>query len=256
MRRAKNVVVSIGGRPKFPGFLGHPVDLNNGRLIHSSSYLHSISRLLPSRVDPYRIAVIGGGQSSAEIFSDLQSRYPNSCTDLIIRDHALRPSDDSPFVNEIFNPETVDQIYNMNPNQRSETLLKDRATNYGVVRLDLIEKLYAELYQQKLPGHVQRHNILSSRSVESLNIRHDDEIVLTMLNGSSKQLEIREYDLVVFATGYSRVNVMELLESLHPYLKDGRYSVGRDYKLQLSDHVKAGMWLQGCCEETHGVSSA
>ena len=53
-----------------------------------------------------RVAVIGGGQSAAEVFHNLHARYPACKTNLIIRGAALKPSDDSPFVNEIFVQDT------------------------------------------------------------------------------------------------------------------------------------------------------
>lgn len=88
-------------------------------MIHSSTYLTSVIpllNLLQSRnpgKSPLRIAVIGSGQSAAEIVIDLHSRLgtipvigekPHTL-DLIIRKGSLKPGDDSPFVNEIFNPE-------------------------------------------------------------------------------------------------------------------------------------------------------
>jgi len=62
---------------------------------------------------PLRIAVLGSGQSAAEVLLDLHQRLTGMGVDagqahdlhLIIRGGSLKPSDDSPFVNEIFNPE-------------------------------------------------------------------------------------------------------------------------------------------------------
>ena len=91
-RRARHVIIAVGGRPNIPKCLPakHP------RIIHSSQYAHVVPRLLKSREYPYRVAVIGSGQSAAEIFDNLQSRYPNARTNLLIQGAALRPSDDSP----------------------------------------------------------------------------------------------------------------------------------------------------------------
>lgn len=91
-RKARHVVVAVGGKPAIPECLsaGHP------RVIHSSNYLKEVPRLLQNREGYYNIAVIGCGQSAAEIFNDLHTRYPNSTTSLVIRGTALRPSDDSP----------------------------------------------------------------------------------------------------------------------------------------------------------------
>ena len=93
--RTRHVVVAAGGRPKLPSaFLNMPRIPQN--IIHSSRYVTDIDKLLTSREKDYKIAIIGGGQSGVEIFCDLQTRFPNAYTSLIIRSAALRPSDDSP----------------------------------------------------------------------------------------------------------------------------------------------------------------
>lgn len=93
-RRARHIVIAVGGKPKLPS--SFPID--HPKIIHSSQYSEASPRTLGERDSPYRIAVIGAGQSAAEIFNDLHSRYPNAKTSLIIKDSALRPSDDSPLL--------------------------------------------------------------------------------------------------------------------------------------------------------------
>ena len=91
---AKNVVVAIGGKPRIPpefstGSLG-------GRVVHSSLYSSAVPRILTDTRKAHHVAVIGGGQSAAEIFNDLQTRYANSHVTLYTGASALKPSDDSP----------------------------------------------------------------------------------------------------------------------------------------------------------------
>lgn len=90
-RQARKVVIAIGGTAKMPP--GIPQD---PRIMHSSKYCTTLPAMLTDKSEPYNIAVLGSGQSAAEIFNDLQRQYPNSKTTLIMRDSALRPSDDSP----------------------------------------------------------------------------------------------------------------------------------------------------------------
>lgn len=90
-RNARKVVIAIGGKAKMPP--GFPQD---PRIMHSSKYCTNLPQMLNDDLAPYNIAVVGSGQSAAEIYHDLHRRYPNSRTTLILRDSALRPSDDSP----------------------------------------------------------------------------------------------------------------------------------------------------------------
>lgn len=90
--RTKNVLVAIGGQPSIPKSLpsSHP------RVVHSSQYAHLVPKILTNREASYRVAVLGAGQSAAEIFNNIQTLYPNSRTSLIMRSEFLKPSDDSP----------------------------------------------------------------------------------------------------------------------------------------------------------------
>jgi len=89
---ARDVVIAVGGRPSMP----EPFPSGHPRVLHSSQFASAIHKALPDPSQNYRIAVVGGGQSAAEIFNDLHTRYPNSHTRLIIKSSALKPSDDSP----------------------------------------------------------------------------------------------------------------------------------------------------------------
>lgn len=114
---------------------------------------------------PMKVAIIGGGQSAAEAFIDLNDSYPSVQVDLILRGSALKPADDSPFVNEVFAPEFTDLIYNQEGAERERLVREYHNTNYSVVDIDLIERIYGIFYRQKVSG-VPRHAFRSLRSVE------------------------------------------------------------------------------------------
>jgi L-ornithine N5-oxygenase len=91
-RRTKHVVIAAGGRPNIP----KPFPSNHPKVMHSSQFCHMSKKILKDHQYPYKVAVIGNGQSAAEIFEFLHANYPNSQTRLLIKGSALRPSDDSP----------------------------------------------------------------------------------------------------------------------------------------------------------------
>lgn len=89
--RSRNVVVAVGGQASIPKSLpaSHP------RVIHSSQFMYMAPRILANKDAAYRVAVVGSGQSSAEIFNTVQNLYPNSRTLMVMRSAYLKPSDDS-----------------------------------------------------------------------------------------------------------------------------------------------------------------
>ncbi|KAJ5178907.1 L-ornithine N(5)-monooxygenase [Penicillium capsulatum] len=262
-RRARKVVVALGGKAKMPS--GFPQD---PRIMHSSKYCTALPALLKNESEAYNIAVLGSGQSAAEIFHDLQRRYPKSRTTLILRDTALRPSDDSPFVNEIFNPERVDNFFQQSPEERHKRIATEKATNYSVVRLELIEEIYNTMYLQRVqnPDETQwQHRILPERAIGRIEHHHPAKRMRVHVkaapDASTTDKEVLEVDALMVATGYLRDAHEQLLEpvrGLRPADQAG-WNPGRDYRVSL-DGAKvsphAGIWLQGCNEKTHGLSDS
>lgn len=267
---ARHVVIAVGGKPMLP----QEFPQNHPRVIHSSRYSTKVDDVLPDKAKTYHVAVVGGGQSAAEIFNDLPSRYPNSKITMIIKGSSLRPSDDSPFVNEIFDPDRVDGIYSQADDLRALAIAKDRATNYSVVRLDLLEHLYQRLYMQRLesPGSEDwKVNIKTNRQVIHTEASENGGLLLrlqSVVGDGSRENGEEEMavDAVFVATGYVRnahedmmKNTQQLLRNFPDCCQDRlRFPVRRDYKVDFDERKvegNAGIWLQGCNEKTHGVSS-
>ncbi|KAM6532879.1 PAK- GC kinase Sid1 [Fusarium falciforme] len=283
--RSRHVLVAAGGQASLPKSLPskHP------RVLHSSQFANYAPQILTKQNAPYRVAVIGAGQSAAEIFNNVQNLYPNSKTWLIMRQEFLRPSDDSPFVNTVFNPEYIDSMWPRSANARQALLTEARATNYGVVRLELIEHLYEKMYDQKREISDDEtqwpHRILAGREIASVDTK-GDVLEIKVQNVQDGPLdgfvneEILEADLIVAATGYKRSAHVDMLKdawSMLPKTVSGRtefgkgvngwnvetpegerkIAVARDYRVKFSPGAVAdnsGVWLQGCCEGTHGLS--
>ncbi|KAH6647701.1 L-lysine 6-monooxygenase (NADPH-requiring)-domain-containing protein [Truncatella angustata] len=229
--RAKNVLLAIGGQASIPKSLPakHP------RVIHSSQYAHLVPKILNKRDAPYRVAVIGGGQSAAEIFNNVQNLYPNSRTYLVMRAPFLKPSDDSPFVNSIFNPEFIDNLY-PKPTAYRKALISDaRATNYGVVRLELIEHLFEKMYEQgRELGKDERnwpHRILGETDIVGVDSIEgaQDKLRLRVRSLHEDQAgaadSVLDVDLIIAATGYQRKAHYTIMDegvaSLLPDLSSG-----------------------------------
>jgi len=176
----------------------------------------------------------------------------------------------------------------------SRRLLLDdaRATNYGVVRLELIEHLYEVMYHQRRTLGTDEtqwpHRVMAGRRILKVEEKGEQLRIQTAIfppgedvtDGPLVGEETLDYDLVICATGYQRMAHVNMLRdawsllpesaesSLAPGAKDkwlveGDKSakrvleVGRNYGVRFTPGSVAngsGVWLQGCCEGTHGVS--
>lgn len=243
-RLARNLVVGIGGVPNIPeGFRGLRDD---PRVFHSSSYLQDMARHPQAR----RVAVIGAGQSAAEIFMDLQGRPGAPQVDLIMRARSIRPSDDSPFVNEVFNADFTDYMYSQGSDARAALIDEFSQTNYAVADLDLIQQIFKVFYDQKVLRGT-RLRMLRQHDVRAVRAAQDG-IHITLLDRDVQRESTVRYDAVVLATGYARNQHKDLLLPLAPYL--GTYEVDRHYRLKATAAFHPGIYLQGACEDSHGLS--
>ncbi|KAI5291237.1 hypothetical protein KEM54_005739 [Ascosphaera aggregata] len=259
----KQVIVATGGDKAIPrGLAGQ--SLPEG-IIHSSEFMNKVPQKFTDSSAEYKCAIIGGGQSAVELSEEFASRYPNSKVNLFMRGSAIRPSDDSPFVNEIFDPESVDPFFNQDPKTRRQQLEENKLTNYAVVRLQLLEHIYDKIYRQKF--------LNPDESTWALRIHTNRELTgVEQLPNGKIQLKLRdiktgnsltadeEFDLVIFATGYRRNPFVHVLKPLQPLIEkpvEGeQFSVSRDYRVKFQPGKvanDAAIWLQGSCESTHGL---
>ncbi|EIW85131.1 hypothetical protein CONPUDRAFT_79827 [Coniophora puteana RWD-64-598 SS2] len=241
IRRCRNIVISPGGYARFPqaisGARSHPF------VIHSSAYLHRVGSLLDGvrqqkgDGNPLRIAVVGGGQSAAEVLLDLHSRLSSKPgqerhqLDMIIRTGSLKPSDDSPFTNEIFNPDRTDMVFGFaDMGTRRIVRSEYHNTNYSVVNPRTIDTLYDVIYDQKLDEDVARRkgrpnasphpqltirtysNILSADTLSSAE-HSEGGLAVIIQNVLSGDIHETTYDAIVCATGYERRSWAKLLTS-------------------------------------------
>jgi L-ornithine N5-oxygenase len=243
-RLTRHLVVSIGGTANIPeafrALKGDP------RVMHSSGYLAGLA----GHADAQRIAIVGAGQSAAELFIDLHGRPNAPRVDLVMRARTIRPADDSPFVNEIFNAGFVDHVYAQPEAQRAEMLAEFRHTNYACADQDLIRQMFAVFYEQRVSGD-ERHRFLRRHEIQSVRAAADG-IHLNLLDVNASRESSQRYDAVVLATGYAREQHHALLGELAPWL--GRLQVDRDYRVIAPREFRPAVFLQGACETTHGLS--
>jgi len=91
-RFARHVVIAVGGQPVIPRNMQ-----GLKHIAHSSQFAYTIGQTQEREAGrQLRFAVVGSGQSAAEIFNDLWERFPDADVKLFIKGASLRPSDDSP----------------------------------------------------------------------------------------------------------------------------------------------------------------
>ena len=166
--------------------------------------------------------------------------------EMLIRKGSLKPSDDSPFANEIFDPASTDAWFSSGSKHNRDAILAEyKQTNYGVVNPRTLENLYEIIYGQRLNSSIARRSqsdepcdpiieIKPFTSVSSIKLAKAQtqeplrgELLMSpeaqgveeehtflfslkhMLTGAETTAN---YDIVLYATGYQRTAWLELLK--------------------------------------------
>lgn len=250
-RLAKNIIVAVGGTPKLPSeFPELDVLQKTPSITHSSRYKGWRNEFVKT-LDKPRIGIIGAGQSAAEIFVDLVGHHPDGEIEIINRERSIHPADDSPFVNEIFDPDFTCEVYQSNEKTRQQLCQRFQGTNYAVVDMPEIDSIYETLYVQRITGK-NNHKHRAFHNIESAVKDDQDQWTLSMRNGVNGEHITCEYDAIILATGYHYHRHFELLEPIESWLA-GR-PVERNYRLPTKDNCSLNIYLQGCNEPSHGLS--
>jgi L-ornithine N5-oxygenase len=168
-------------------------------------------------------------------------------------------------VNEIFDPIRVEPFFHQTAEQRVAINLHNRQTNYGVVRLELLEHIYETLYMQRLSQRDEerwQHRILNASRVVSVDTNSNN--ILSLQIERSGHVAAHDFDAVVLATGYARDMHEDFLAPARYLMPGGDtpgkvWEVERDYRVKFAEGAvssDAGIFLQGCCEQSHGVNGA
>jgi L-ornithine N5-monooxygenase len=248
----RNVVVATGGVPELPSGIAARAD---GRVFHASRYLSSIERVCPDRDRAYRLAVVGSGQTGAEVFMNLASTYPRARVTATLRKFGYRLQDDSPFAWDLYYSKVVDHFFGQPPDRRADAIDQHLGTNYGAVSWRVLKRMYDLLWEDRVSGtrRLEVRPNLELRAVSALG----PTVVATFVSPKEGPIEL-EYDAVVLATGYQRTPP-PLIEGIARYLEHdshGRLMADRNYRVNSQPEFSANVYLQGFCEHTHGVGDA
>ncbi|NDZ94442.1 lysine N(6)-hydroxylase/L-ornithine N(5)-oxygenase family protein [Streptomyces sp. SID6673] len=247
--RARNLVVSTGLSARLPDGV-----CASRRVFHNHRLLTHLEDMPPQQHN--RFAVIGAGQSAAEVVEYLHTTYPDAEVHAVFAKYGYTPADDSPYANRVFDPSAVDDFHSATPEFRRRLLGYHRATNYSAVDLPLIEELYGREYAERVSG--QRRLFMHGASDLAGIAETPAGVDVTVSHGPTGLTEVLACDAVVCATGFHQMNLRSSLGGLadHVVTDPEGPRVNRDYRVEMNRELPGGIYLQGGTEHTHGLSSS
>ena len=248
---ARNISLSTGLTKKLP--TGLTLRSESG-VFHSGDFLKSLARHYKDKSAAYNFVIVGSGQSAAEITMHLADHYPNSTVTMCYRGFAIKPADETEFVNEIFDGQSAEEFQHYSHDLRRQVLDSHRDTNYSVVDPELISALYERLYNQKVIGDkkVRLHHFYELRKIDY------NQRIAHFYDRKHRQPQDLPFDGLFLATGYESRSI-ELLKGFEPYLQyDSQSSLAVDdnytVKVLAENQFLSRVFLQGASEHSHGLS--
>ncbi|MCV7210066.1 lysine N(6)-hydroxylase/L-ornithine N(5)-oxygenase family protein [Mycolicibacterium canariasense] len=245
---AERLVLGMGLKPVLPNGVRW-----TSRCFHSHGLLGALARLGAVR----SVAVVGAGQSAAEVVAHLYRSGPQVQVHAVFGRYGYSLADDSAFVNGIFDPAAVDEFFGADEPVRRRLLEYHRSANYSAVDVDLIEQLYGQVYEERVSG--QRRLFLHRASEIAEAAEHAEGVRVTVRSLVDRHEEMLHCDAVIYATGYAPTDVAAFLGALatdYEFDEHGLPVVTRDYRLAGRPGAAGDIFLNGSVvEHTHGLGA-
>jgi lysine N6-hydroxylase len=242
----KNVVLGSGLIPKIPEcarpYLGKTV-------VPATRYLK-----LNLQTAGRRVAVVGGGQTGAEVINHLLSHDPPRELIWISRRANFLPLDESPFTNELFTPNYSDYFYRLPPEERAALLAEQKLSSDGIAG-NLLELIYRRLYELEfLNGHGRAYSLHINHELENMH-QQGQGWSLSLRDRVSDHRETVNADLIILCTG-SEYRMSPYLEPLSDRLnwEHGGYRTNDDFSIDWDGPKSLKIYAQNAARHCRGVA--
>jgi lysine N6-hydroxylase len=251
MFHAKQIVIGIGTVPALPDCAK---DMNHPMIFHSSEYLFKKETILKKK----NIAIIGSGQSAAEIFYDLL-QHVNSFENLnwFTRTEYLYPMDSSLFAYEMSSPDYISYYYSLDPSSK-EQILHGQDRLYKGINADLIRDIQNSLYLNDMTGAGRIAKLYPNCELKSIKIEDenypDTELFLGLHHTQKREIFSVDSETIILATGYKNMipGFLDPVKELIRWTPDNLFDVQINYSIDRCNSI----FVQNAELHTHGFNSA
>jgi lysine N6-hydroxylase len=254
----KKLVMGVGSVPYVPECaksLAVARDDKGPLVFHSSDYLNFKELLLTKKA----VAIIGSGQSAAEIFYDLLTAPPTPLLwrgemelKWFTRNDSFYPMDYSRFTLEKTSPDYIEHFYSLDP-ETKKRLLPFQDKYYKGINSSLIDDIYNQLYQLSLSSTSPHIALHSNCELKELIRSSEAGISLVFYHSQPWQSFTTDAEAVTLATGYQN-KVPEFIQPVKERIQwnlNGSYQVNRNYSIDESNTI----FIQNAELHTHGFSA-
>jgi len=203
-----------------------------------------------------RVAVVGGGQTGAEIVYHLLSNHEAMPARLswVSRRPNFQPLDESPFTNELFTPHYSDYFFRLQPEEKKVLLNEQKLASDGISP-DLLERICRLFYEMEfLNGAGRVYALYPNHELLGMSSDHDGYSI-TIKDKLKDFIETLNVDVVILCTGtqYRRPKFLDPMLGKLNWGPDG-YSIREDYSIEWDGPSDLNIYMQNGAKHTRGVA--
>lgn len=246
---ADNIAVGVGSQPWFPL---HARDAISDTQFHVSEFMPRGNHLGGKRV-----AIVGGGQSGAEVFLDLISRPDRELPrriSWISRRANFFPIDDSPFTNDYYTPSFSDYFFQLDRTTRERFTKRHVLTSDGISEHTLRE-IYQRAYVRRfIEGAIDLFALYPNREVIQVTGNGEWDITITH-NDLPGAVEHIETDVIIWATGFRPARMDFLAPIAHRLEREGdEYKVDENFAVLWDGPADRNIFVQNAARQQRGLA--
>lgn len=245
---ARDIILGTGLTPFVPSCT---IPHIGPTVFHARDFLPHVQGLAGRRV-----AVIGGGQTGAEVFLHLLSMSDYTPREILWISRRLNflPLDESSFTNEFFTPSYTTYFFNLNLANRNRILKEQKLASEGIA-LPLLEQLYQKLYTREfIEKKPESFSLLPHRELKKMCATHGGW-TLGLENQISGIEELIKADIIILCTGYTKslpVYLTPLADRI-PNFSNG-FDIRPDFSIVWDGPLQRRIYVQNRAKCTHGVA--
>ncbi|WP_199611065.1 lysine N(6)-hydroxylase/L-ornithine N(5)-oxygenase family protein [Flocculibacter collagenilyticus] len=208
--RTKHLVVGTGVQPNMPEFARPHVSTT---CFHASEL-----QLRAPDLSGKRVAIIGGGQTGADVFGHAfngQFGHPKQIT-WVSRRANIESLDEGCFSDNYFMPDYVNGFYHLDQSIKDREVSRQKLTSDGITSAclkELYQQLYHDRYVLRKPAW---WTIQPNRSLTGM-LSNSEGYQLEVQHGQTHHVSHIHADIVIFCTGFERC-IPQCLKHIEPSL--------------------------------------
>jgi lysine N6-hydroxylase len=246
----RHIVLGIGSVPSVPKAFQKELGKT---VFHTADYLSN--KEICKQVDS--VAVIGSGQSAAEVFLDLAKEQEHCGFSLqwYTRSKGFFPMEYSKLGLEYFSPDYTEFFYQL-PQKKKDQLLQEQDLLYKGISSETIATIYDYLYERSVGNEYP--DISLQAMTEIVELEHKgSSLGLHGYHRIKEEHFVSKADIVILGTGYKPAFPAFLSEMKDWITWDekGRYKVTENYRLETKMESKSEIFVQNGELHTHGVGA-